>query len=1164
MGKGAGQMIVGAVLVVAGIVTGGNPFLLSAGASLLAGGAASMLVKRPKLGIRSSDLGQNISDPVAALPVVYGKVRVGGSRIFMETTDDKRSLWLLIALSHGPVAGIDEVYVDGELATETDGRGKGDFLNYVTVWKAYGTDSQPGVAPAARGAISVTNSQRYDDNNRTLTLASAHSFLVGHVVRCSGVVQMTSSEGADYHLVTAVVSSTVIRVARYGGGTSASGGGGTVDFYSPDLPTLFGPRWTTSHRGRGVAFVAVRIRWNARFTTVPRIEAVVRGRTLVDPRATDTTRTLSAAAAGAVVTGAATSVDFTTATAHGYAEGDIVVLAGYTGPGLNGTHRVDRILSTTQFRVFGAVYVAGTGGTFTRLAYSTNPAVCIRDYLASPIYGAGAQAAELDDTAIAAEANYCDELLNAPLENSASFTNRRRITDIVVATGVATVTTTTAHQFTTGQTARISGMDTTTVLNATATITVTGASTFTFATAQANGTYTPPLQLRHRYEYTGESTTTNEAMGYVSVLKTQKRFEISGVVNTAQSVKENLEEMLSSCRGMLVYQSGKYRPSTRRPTTTHALALTEDIIVGDWEYHLPGQRDLANVIRAAFLDETKGYTIGFAEYPAPGMPNGFLTSDNNQLLRREIELPYTTDRTTAQQIAMVTRRESRNGIAVSVTCTEAALQYQVNDVVACTHPSPGWVAKLFWISQITVLPSALVRLTLSEYEATSYDLDAQDDTPFAPNTNLPVPPIGDSADPIPTPADFAVGYEIVPNRVGGEVDLVATYTRPTNIFFVQIDYEIRARPRGSALTFASQPMRLVIGSGNGRDRIAVAFESEYEITPVTYTTSRVGYRGTGSQVKTVTIPENPLADPTYATPVAYSDRIEYGFTYDTDTTEIEWWSTESAGDPGAVVSQQSIGTLIARTRKGDGRSLVAASLAGATRWRMTTAVAWNAVQQLGTVQTWKTQGATPTLPAAPTSATNQSNPNPATGSIINRVNLPGTAVAGWKIRTYRDGVAFGTDYTLVSGDITATFVDLTHSGLAPGGTSAWDYVTVNAGVESTKTRATPNPLTLNPGTIPTPTITAGPYSIGDGGFPVTVTPAANTPAGVDWHLEVKIDAGAYVEDTAATSQSTSLWHTRGMDGAAHTDTARVWGTKTGWTDSARSNAPTVSIPSGPV
>lgn len=48
----------------------------------------------------------------------------------------------------------------------------------------------------------------------------------------------------------------------------------------------------------------------------------------------------------------------------------------------------------------------------TLTEYSNNAALCVRDYLADPLYGRGATISEIDDTSFIAAANICDEVIN--------------------------------------------------------------------------------------------------------------------------------------------------------------------------------------------------------------------------------------------------------------------------------------------------------------------------------------------------------------------------------------------------------------------------------------------------------------------------------------------------------------------------------------------------------------------------------------------------------------------------------------------------------------------------------------------------------------------------------------------------------------------------------
>ncbi len=88
MGKPVKQFIGGTVLVGTGLLTG-QPWLVRGGIYLLADTARDAIRKPPDLSIRARNLGDNITDPMASLPVVYGTMRLGVHRVFMESTDEQ-------------------------------------------------------------------------------------------------------------------------------------------------------------------------------------------------------------------------------------------------------------------------------------------------------------------------------------------------------------------------------------------------------------------------------------------------------------------------------------------------------------------------------------------------------------------------------------------------------------------------------------------------------------------------------------------------------------------------------------------------------------------------------------------------------------------------------------------------------------------------------------------------------------------------------------------------------------------------------------------------------------------------------------------------------------------------------------------------------------------
>lgn len=213
------------------------------------------------------------------------------------------------------------------------------------------------------------------------------------------------------------------------------------------------------------------------------------------------------------------------------------------------------------------------------------------------------------------------------------------------------------------------------------------------------------------------------------------RFLCNGVLDPAVGRQANLQALLSSCRGELVYQSGTFRLLIRQPTAAETFELTEDNIVGDWEFLRAGEAP--NSVTVSFVDPSQEYQVREVSWPEAGQTNNFLTADNSIPSNVRVELPFTTNYYIAQQIGMVALREAREDVTVALTAKEEALKLQVGDVVNLTHSTPGWTDKAFWVQTVGILPNAEVRLVLREYDANAYSLDTQNTDATVPGTNIP-------------------------------------------------------------------------------------------------------------------------------------------------------------------------------------------------------------------------------------------------------------------------------------------------------------------------------------------------------------------------------------------------------------------------------------------
>jgi uncharacterized protein YjdB len=429
--------IIGAVEIVAGALIPGAQFLIPAGIGMVAGSVADALSKRTRLANKVKDLGDNLTDPASSLAVVYGRAKVGLDRVFFNTStyqgDLNYHLYLVGALCHGPVLGIDEVYFDGNFAFGADGTivsspvvsPARNYLGSAAVWKAYGTDSQMTVEPRTY-PLNVTGLTSLSPHQIRLTLSADHPYVVGDVLQLTGVTGLPT----DNFQIIGVPSLSQVVIETVGNFSPGGGGGGTVDYFTPDLASIFGGQWTTAHNGRGVAWIVVRLNFDAiKFANgIPKIEVVVRGKPLHDPRAVKTLA-ISTVAATAGVSPYQTITSVTTTTAHGLVVGQIVHITGASATHINGYQRVGIVGSATQFSVYAVPLTTGAGGSIDVLPATNilahpygvnpnhNPALAVRDYLCDTRFGTSVAETEINETAFASEANYCDTLFPVPWED---------------------------------------------------------------------------------------------------------------------------------------------------------------------------------------------------------------------------------------------------------------------------------------------------------------------------------------------------------------------------------------------------------------------------------------------------------------------------------------------------------------------------------------------------------------------------------------------------------------------------------------------------------------------------------------------------------------------------------------------------------------------------
>lgn len=506
---------------------------------------------------------QSNIDPI---PVIYGRRKVGGTRVFISTGGNKNEyLYMAIVLSEGYIDAIEEVYINDELSIKNG---------------------------------SIVSGSKYD-----------------------GLIGFGFGLGTDQQTYIPLLA-----------GADAS--------------------WTSDHRLRGVAYVALRLKWDQdKFSGIPDVKCLVRGKRLYDPRKDSTSSVYDS------------SLGVST-----HREGNV------------GTHE-----------------------------FSTNPALCLRDYLRNERYGKGLPASLIDDQSFADAADFLD-------------TTETSHTEAITVSG----------SYSSGSS--IIGLG----------------GGFTWLPAgsflQFSGDSNLYEILTAQY---GAGNVTIEAIANAltngtSVTLKQKIYECNAVIDTGKKLFDNVKEMLQGMRGLMPFSNGVYSLVIDKDESS-TFDLTPSNITSEITVQTQGKNKKYNRVTVKFANPDANWQSDSVTYPEAGSADEttFLSEDNGEVLAKTVTFNTIANKYSAKDIAKIICLASRkHEFTCKVRATSEALEIAIADVVTLEHPSFGWTGaakKKFRVIAMQLVDTGEVDLTLQEYDNSIYPWVPEDEIDSGIDTVLPDP-----------------------------------------------------------------------------------------------------------------------------------------------------------------------------------------------------------------------------------------------------------------------------------------------------------------------------------------------------------------------------------------------------------------------------------------
>jgi hypothetical protein len=201
---------------------------------------------------------------------------------------------------------------------------------------------------------------------------------------------------------------------------------------------------------------------------------------------------------------------------------------------------------------------------------------------------------------------------------------------------------------------------------------------------------------------------------------TQKRFEVNGVVYGTAAHKENVDRILSSMNGQLVYSGGVFYVNAGAyiaPT----VSLNEDSLAGPISVNTSFERtNRFNTMVSTYVDKDQAYT---PSETTPVTITSALNRDNNEVLKRSIRLPMTNTSYGAQRISNKILQQSDQQKTVVMPCNLSAMNVKPGDRVQVTISDLSWSNKVFQVigwGFADMGGNTGVELTLREDDSGSY------------------------------------------------------------------------------------------------------------------------------------------------------------------------------------------------------------------------------------------------------------------------------------------------------------------------------------------------------------------------------------------------------------------------------------------------------------
>lgn len=202
---------------------------------------------------------------------------------------------------------------------------------------------------------------------------------------------------------------------------------------------------------------------------------------------------------------------------------------------------------------------------------------------------------------------------------------------------------------------------------------------------------------------------------------TFKRYSHNNIIDTQQSIFDNIQEIANCFRGYFPNSDGRLSVASEMEAGS-VFSFNEDNMVSSITSEVPDRNSRFNRVIVRFPNKANNYEKDECVFPDADSQTelDWLAEDNGTTQEKVLTVEYTVYKAEALQLARIAAYVSRYADTITFTATPEANILDVGDVIDVTDSTRGWDARLFRVSDIQYRDDGLVNITGVQHENAVY------------------------------------------------------------------------------------------------------------------------------------------------------------------------------------------------------------------------------------------------------------------------------------------------------------------------------------------------------------------------------------------------------------------------------------------------------------